>query len=179
MRRCLVLALAAMAVLGLPACGSSESNPSTSASAAAPAANTRNVDAIDRARIQAAVCMRAHGIEIPDFTTGRTQTLKVLQIVARYPAATVRSAAQACAASIRRAFPNAATLSPEQRAQRRQEALVFAECMRSHGIRYPDPTTATSNLSGYLSALSALDMNSPAYKAAAPGCRTQALKAAG
>jgi hypothetical protein len=163
----------------LSACGSSQSTPSTTASAAAPAANAANADAIDRARIQAAGCMRAHGIDIPDFTTGRTQTLEVLQIVARYPAVMVRAATQACAASIRRAFPNATALSPEQRAQRRQEAIVFSECMRSHGIPYPDPTTAASNLSGYISALSALDRNSPAYKAAAPGCRTQALKAAG
>jgi hypothetical protein len=50
--------------------------------------------------------------------------------------------------------------------------------MRSHGIPYPDPSTATSNLSAYISALSALDVNSPAYKAAVPACRTQALKAA-
>jgi hypothetical protein len=123
--------------------------------------------------------MRAHGIEIPDFTAGRTQVLKVLQIVARYPAATVRAAVQACAASIRRAFPNAAALTPEQQAQRRQEAIVFAQCMRSHGIPYPDPRTAASNLSAYVNALSALDSNSPAFTAAVPGCRTRALKAAG
>ena len=179
MRRAVGVGLATMVVLALAACGSSKPASSTSAGAAAPAASARNVGAIDRARIRAASCMRAHGIDIPDFTTGRTQVLKVLQIVAQYPSVKVQAAVQDCSASIRQAFPNASALTPQQRAQRRQEAIVFAQCMRSRGIPYPDPTTATSNLSAYISSLSTLDVNSPAYKAAAPGCRTQALKAAG
>jgi hypothetical protein len=179
MRRSVVAGLAVIAGLALSACGSSHSSSSTSTAVAASPASAGNVDAINRARVQAATCVRAHGIDIPDFTTGRTRVLKILQIVARYPAATVRAATQACAASIRRAFPNVAALTPEQQAQRRQEAIVFAQCMRSHGIPYPDPTTAASNLSAYINALTALDSTSPAFKAAVPGCRTQALKAVG
>jgi hypothetical protein len=137
------------------------------------------VDAIDHARLQAAICMRAHGINIPDFTTGRTQVLQVLKIVAQYPATKVQAATQACSASIRRAFPNAFSLSPQQVAQRRQQAIVFAQCMRSHGISFPDPTTTGGNLSSALSAINALDVNSPAFKTALQDCRPRALKVGG
>jgi len=179
MRSFVGLGVATIVLLALAGCGGS-SKPTSSTSAGAGASATgANIDAIDRARVRAAGCMRAHGINIPDFTAGRGQVLKVLQIVAQYPTVKVQAAVQACSASIRQPFPNAAALTPAQRAQRRQEAITFAQCMRSHGIAYPDPTTAASNLSAYINSLSSLDVNSPAYKSAAPGCRAQALKVPG
>jgi hypothetical protein len=186
MRERIALAVRAVATLAMlsiavGACGSSATHSTTNAAAGA---NTlRNVDgsvdAIDQARVKAATCMRAQGINIPDIGVGRGQVLQVLRIIATYPQAKVQAAVQACIREIRQAFPNATSLSPQQRAQDRQEAIVFAQCMRSHGINFPDPTEAASNLSAYVNALSALDRNSPAYKAAAVPCRAQALKAAG
>lgn len=173
-----ICAAVALAV-AVSACGSSGTTSSSNAAAAPVATTPRNLDAIEAARVKAASCMRAQGINIPDIGVGRGQVLQVLRIVASYPQVKVQAAAQACAAEIRQAFPNATSLSPEQRAQRRQEAIVFAQCMRAHGINYPEPTSAASNLSAYLDALSALDRNSPAYQAAAVPCRSQALKSAG
>lgn len=118
--------------------------------------------------------MRTQGINIPDI--GRGQILQVLRIIASYPQAKVQAAMQACASEIRQAFPNATSLSPAQLAQRRQQARVFAQCMRARGINFPDPTASTSNPAAYLDALSNIDLNSPAFKAAAVPCRAQALK---
>jgi hypothetical protein len=158
------------------ACGSSAKHSSSTATAAASTART--ADAIAQARVKAVSCMRSQGINIPDVGVGRGQVLQVLRVIATYPQAKVDAAAKACAPEIRQAFPNATSLSPQQQAQRRQEAIVFAQCMRAHGINYPDPTEAASKLSAYVNALSALDRSSPAYRAAAAPCRAQALRAA-
>jgi hypothetical protein len=164
--------------LVLGACGSGAEH-SSSAAAAAPLATTpRNLDAIDQARVRASSCMRSQGINIPDIRPGGGQILQVLRIIATYPQAKVQAAMQACASEIRQAFPNATSVSPAQLAQRRQEARVFAECMRAHGINFPDPTASAGNPVAYLDALSNVDLNSPAVKAEAVTCRGQALKAA-
>jgi hypothetical protein len=171
-----VLAASALSV-GLCACGSSSTQSSSTGTAAASSA--RNVDAIEQARVRAASCMRSQGINIPDIGVGRGQVLQVLRVVATYPQAKVQAAVHACRSEIRQAFPNATSLSPQQQAQRRRQAIVFAQCMRAHGVNFPDPTQAASNLSAYVNALSALDVSSPTYKAAAVPCRSQALRAAG
>ena len=140
-----------------------------------------NTPAVARSRIQAAQCFRAHGIDIPDFTPGGGRIRAVLRIIASYPTAKVQSVTQACMASLRQAFPNAlgTDLSPVQLAQRRQQALAFALCMRAHGIAYPDPTAAAANPVAALNALNSLDTSSPAFKAASTSCRAKALKPAG
>jgi hypothetical protein len=173
-----MLAASALSV-SVSACGSSANHSSSNAAAGPLATAPRNIDAIDQARVKAASCMRSQGINIPDIGVGRGQVLQALRIIATYPLAKVQAAMQACAPEIREAFPNATSLSPQQRSQRRQEGIVFAQCMRAHGINFPDPTTAASNLSAYLSALTTLDRNSPAYQAAAVPCRGQALGAGG
>jgi hypothetical protein len=124
------------------------------------------------------VCLRAHGIDVPDLTAGGGRLLNAAKIIASYPAAKVQAAEQACAGEIKRAFPNLANVTPAQQEQRLKEATVFAQCMRAHGINFPDPTTAQANPQAYLKAVTAIDTSSPSYKAASPGCRAQALKVA-
>lgn len=103
----------------------------------------------------------------------------VYSVLARYPQAQVQAVLHACASSIRQAFPAGATLTPAQRAERRREAIIFAQCMRSHGINTPDPPTAITGAAAYLSAIKSIDRNSPAYKADQPMCKAQATRAAG
>jgi len=103
--------------------------------------------------------------------------LNAVRVLAGYPQAKVQAAEAACASELKQAFPNLANVTPAQQAQRRREAIVFARCMRAHGIPFPDPTTAPANPSAYLKALTSIDTSSPAYKAAAPRCRGEALKA--
>ncbi len=99
----------------------------------------------------------------------------------RYPTVKVQSAEKACYSSLRQAFPNAfgTDLNPGQLAERRQQGVLFADCMRTHGINYPDPTTATANPAAAASQITSLDTSSPAFKAAGKTCEAEALKASG
>jgi hypothetical protein len=134
---------------------------------------------VQAARVKASVCLRAHGINIPDLTAGGGALLNAAKIIASYPQAKVQAAEQACSSEIKQAFPNLANVTPAERAQRLKEATVFAQCMRAHGINFPDPTTAAANPQAYLKAVTSIDTSSPAYKANAPACRTEALKVGG
>jgi hypothetical protein len=156
------------------ACGSS-SNATKSVDGAA-AGEGAPPPALQQARVKAAVCVRAQGIDIPDPTATRAGVLAIVSALAKYPSGKVQAAEQACAPEIRKAFPNVAALSPAQRAQRVRAATVFAQCMRAHGVNFPDPSGAVGNPGGFLAALQAMPTNSPAFKAATPVCRAQVLK---
>ncbi len=111
---------------------------------------------LQRARVAAASCVRAQGIDIPDPGIGRGSVLALLRILGSYPSVKVQAAEKACATQIRRAFPNATGLTPGQRAVRQREGLAFSACMRSHGIAFPDQAAmrATPLLTRRLSARS-------------------------
>jgi hypothetical protein len=160
-------------------CGSSSSTTTTSSSTTAGGSPTGVSDAVQAARVKASVCLRAHGIDVPDLTPGGGRLAQALRVIAGYPPAKIQAAEQSCASEIKQAFPNLANVTPAQQAQRRREATVFAQCMRAHGINFPDPSTALSDPSAYLKAVTSINTSSPAYKAVAPGCRTEALKAGG
>jgi len=171
------VAIAVVLAVALAACGSSgHSSSSTTTTAAAAAPISPN---LVKARVAAAACMRAQGIDIPDPGVTSGSILKVLRVLAGYPQAKVQAAETACAVQIHQAFPNATNLSPAQRAQRLREAVAFSQCMRSHGISFPDPSTAAGNPAGYVQALQSLDTNSPAFKAAGKTCAAQTLSGAG
>ncbi len=170
-----------LSALALAACGSSHSGSgATGATSPTPTVPT-NTPAVTQARLQAAKCFRAHGINIPDFTPGGGRVRAVLRTIAGYPTAKVQSVTQACMGPLRQAFPNAlgTNLTSSQLAQRRHAALAFAQCMRSHGISFPDPTTAAANPAAALNAINSLNTSSPAFQAASSICRAEALKAAG
>ena len=172
---CLICALCGL----LGACGSSSPSSTTTAAAAASSGST-NAAKLVGARVAAAKCMRGQGIDVPDPTATRGSVLRMLTVIAGYPQVKVQAAEQACMAEIRKAFPNATSLTPAERSQRLQEAEVLAQCMRSHGVPgFPDPSAYAGNPSGYLSALSSVDRNIPAFKSAEPTCKAQALKDAG
>jgi hypothetical protein len=162
----------------LAACGSSSPQSSSTSTAGAVPTVPTNTPQVARARLEAAQCFRAHGINIPDFTPGGGRIRQAEQIIASYPTAKVQSVAEACGSYLRQAFPNltGADLSPTQLAERQHEALAFSECMRSHGIAFPDPPVAGGDATPYLRALGALGTGSPALKSAATTCKAQALK---
>jgi hypothetical protein len=161
--------------LALAGCGSSSSSTTT----AAAAQSGPNAAKQRKARVEAAVCMRAQGIDVPDPSTAPGSPLRIVRILASYPTNKVQAAEQACASQIRQAFPNLTNLTPAQRAQRVQEARAYAACMRSHGISFPDPPSVYGNASAYLAQISALDTSAPSFKSASTTCRAQVLKRAG
>ena len=123
--------------------------------------------------------MRQQGIDIPDPTPGNGGLLRVLRVLGSYPSSKVQSAERACSVQIHQAFPNATSLTPAERAKRRQQAQVFSSCMRSRAIAYPDPSTFSTDPSAYYRALGSIDVNSPAFKSAGIACRAVVLKGTG
>src|SRR5690348_10412444 len=153
----LTMAVLAAVGLSLAACGSS-GNSGTAASSVSPG-------------LQLARCTRAHGVsDFPD--PDSSGKIAIGSSEARSPA--FRSAQRAC----RGVLPKLG-FAPAMSASQRQQALSFAECMRSNGQPdFPDPTlTATSGASrvlvlrGMVFALGpGINPKSPGFKQAATKC---------
>ncbi|HWE31910.1 MAG TPA: hypothetical protein VG410_00415 [Solirubrobacteraceae bacterium] len=160
-----VLLIVVIAV-GLSACGSSAST-STSAS------GSTNDPARYQARLSLAKCLRGQGLNVPDPSpnagpAGGGGVFRELQGV---PRTKVQNAMTACKQYVAAAFPRA-NLSPAQQAQFRQEFVKFAECMRSHGVNIPDPSTSTGGGFGLRGAFGSVDRNSPAFRSAMTACQS-------
>jgi hypothetical protein len=155
---CLVLGALS---LGLAACGSSGSATAASSSSGAQF----------QARLNLAKCFRSHGINVPDPSAGGGPAGGggVFRALQRYPRAQIQAASQACRQYFAKAFPRL-NLSPAQRAQFRQQAVKFAQCMRSHGINIPDPTFNGNGGFGIGRELRSIDSGSPAFQAANKAC---------
>jgi hypothetical protein len=150
-------------VVGLAACGSSGSSSNTTASA---------TGAQFQARLDLAKCFRAHGINVPDPSSGGGPAGGaggIFRSLRNYPQAQLNAARQACGAYFSKAFPRL-NLSPAQRAQFQQQLVKFAQCMRSHGIDVPDPSTNGAGGFGFQRQFRSIDRNSPAFQAASKAC---------
>ncbi len=161
-RRSLLALTASLALLsGLSACGSSASS----------SAGTGTSGAQFQARLDLAKCFRAHGVNVPDPSSGGGPAGGggIFRTLRNYPQAQIQSARTACQQYIAQAFPRL-NLSPAQRAQAQQQAVKYAQCMRSHGIDIPDPTSNSGGGSGIGRALRSIDRNSPAFKTANTAC---------
>jgi hypothetical protein len=132
-----------------------------------------------------AKCFRAHGINVSDSgastTGGGGGAGGIFSALRNYPRAEIEAAMTACKQYLSAAFP-AATLTPAQRAERTQELVKYATCMRSHGVNIPDPTTSGGGPGGGGFAFGAGGgagaggtnfrslINTPAYKTANTAC---------
>jgi hypothetical protein len=158
--------LAILLAIGLSACGSSATS-STSAS------GSPNDPARYQARLSLAKCLRGQGLNVPDPSpnagpAGGGGVFRQLQGV---PRTKVQSALTACKQYVSAAFPRA-NVSPAQQAQFRQAFVKFAECMRSHGVNIPDPSTSTGGGFGFRGVFGSVDRNSPAFKSAITACQS-------
>jgi hypothetical protein len=166
-RAVLTCALIGALGVGIGACGSASSSSATAvAGTGAPSSSARY-----QARLNLAKCFRAHGINVPDPSPngGVAGGGGVFRQLRNYSRAQVTTATQACRQYLTQAFPNA-NLTPAQQAQFRQAFVKYAECMRSHGINIPDPTTTGGGGFGLRGALANVDRNSPAFKSANTAC---------
>jgi hypothetical protein len=153
---------AGLLAAGLAACGGSSGSASTTAATGAQF----------QARLDLAKCFRSHGVNVPDPSTNGGPGEGVGRVLRTYPQAQIQAAMTACRQYLVKAFPQL-NLTPAQRAQRRQQLVKFAECMRSHGINIPDPTTAGSGPGGgfgFARQFRSIDRNSPAFQAANKAC---------
>ena len=164
-------ALACLLALLLAACGSSSSSSSTAAAAGAGGGTTGSAA---QARLNFAKCMRAHGVNVPDPSANGGPPggpggpggggFRALRSSPNFtPAFT------ACRKLLGGAggFGN---LTPAQRAQFRQQLVKFAECMRSHNINIPDPSTSGGGGFGIFRQIPQSERNSPAFQTALKSC---------
>jgi hypothetical protein len=148
---------------GLAACGSSGSSASKSSG---------TTGTQFQARLNLAKCFRSHGINVPDPSPGGGVAGGgggIFRQLRNYSQAQITAARQACQQYFAQAFPQL-NISPAQRAQLQQQLVKFAQCMRSHGINIPDPTTNGNGGFGFRRAFGSVDRNSPAFQAANKAC---------
>ncbi len=165
------VALACALLLGVAACGSSSSTSSAGSSATA---GTATAGSRYQARLALAKCLRSHGLNVPDPSPnggiagggGGGGLFRSLRDQPNF-----QPALQACAKYRRGAF-GIGSLSPAQRAQLQQDLVKFAQCMRSHNINIPDPTTGAGGGFGIFRQIPSSERNSPAFQAAVQACAT-------
>jgi hypothetical protein len=95
------------------------------------------------AMLEYAECMRDHGIDMPDpefqGDGGVTQMMPEGEAGGPGPSEEFEAADEACQPIIEDAMPEAEELSPEEQAERQDQMVAMAECMRDKGYDMPDP----------------------------------------
>lgn len=161
--------LSAALVIGVSGCGSASSTSSSSVASAGggPGGSTY------QARLSLAKCMRSHGVNVPDPSANGGPAggggaggggFRALRSNPNF-----QSAIQACAKYRSKAF-GLANITPAQRAQFQQELVKFAQCMRSHGIDIPDPSTSGGGGFGIFRQIPSSERSSPAFQTALKSC---------
>lgn len=137
--------------LTVSACGSSSPKAATSAQIA------------EQEFVKFARCMREHGVN----TTAPTGSSGFLKVTGGDP-----QKLEAARAACRRYRPAAAAqkLTPAQRAERQDQVLKFARCMREHGVDVPDPRFSSGGGVGIRFRLQDVHPESPAFQRAAKSC---------
>jgi hypothetical protein len=96
------------------------------------------------AMLEYAECMRDHGIDMPDpeFDEGGGAFQLMPEGEAgghEGPSEEFQAADEACQPILEEAMPEAEQLSPEEQAERQDQMLAMAQCMRDKGYDMPDP----------------------------------------
>ncbi|MCP3972898.1 MAG: hypothetical protein GY720_00225 [bacterium] len=143
------LALLGAMLFVLAACGGDGTStaptlPTVNAAEAGGSTTTTTTEAIapEEAFQQYSECMREHGIEMPDPTSGGDGTISLSGDsfgVEALDFEALEEAAAACDSILEDAFGEF-EMTPEQQAEMRDRELAFAKCLRDNDIDWPDPT---------------------------------------
>ena len=187
--------LAATGLTFLTACGSASGQTArvasvgdTSATATSDttaAAGSGDEGDAQQAMLDFAACMREHGIDMPDpqfsgdgaggnlvFSAGAAPggdgpgTMDMTKM---------EDAQKACQSFLDKVQSNMPPPDPAKMEEERQKFLAFAQCMRDHGIDFPDPEINTDG-GGLQVKVGGPGMNpdSPGFKEANDACATEA-----
>jgi hypothetical protein len=161
LRSCVAAAALAVAV---SACGSSSSTATGSQSASSSTSSRY------QARLNLAKCLRSHGVNVPDPSpTGGPPAGGAGGFQQLRSSPNFQPALQACQKQVGGAF-GFGNVTAAQRAQFQQAAVKFAECMRSHNVNIPDPTSSGAGGFGIFRSLAPSERDSPAFQAAFKAC---------
>ncbi len=153
----LPVCLIAAASLTLAACGGGGSGSNTTAE--------RQED--ERKQVQFTKCLREHGLNVTSSASGE---IKVTGSAKSGALQTFEAAQNACRKY--RPRPQNLNLTPAERAQRQDQVLKFAQCMRSHGVNVPNPTTEGGGVGIRIKGgLGKINPESPAFQAAQKACQ--------
>ena len=133
---------------------------------------TTNSSDPEQAALDFVKCMREHGVDMPDPTSGGGITLQV------HPGqqSKVEKAQRACQPLMERAGPK---LTDEQQNAMQDAALAFAKCMRQHGVDMPDPTFGKGGIVTQKSGgRSGPNPDDPKFQAAQKACQPIVERAA-
>jgi hypothetical protein len=121
-------ATGAAAALALAACGGGDDAASAS----------DQQERFEKAQLQFARCMRAHGVDMPDPKPGGRGTFSIRARGSRDASRRTLDAAQrSCERYLRGVGPG--KITREDRVKLQDAAVKTARCMRAHGIDMPDP----------------------------------------
>jgi hypothetical protein len=156
--------LAALATAGaslaLVACGGSASGSAAS----------REKDR-EQALVKFAQCMREHGVNVST-PTGAAGAIKITGTAGAANPHSLEAAQDAC----KRYQPSGGkqSISPAERAALEDASLKFAQCMRSHGVNVPNPTTSAGG-AGFSIRIQggpgSVNPSSPNFQAAQKACQ--------
>jgi hypothetical protein len=129
----------------------------------------------EQAQLNFARCMRSHGVNIPDPKPGPNGGAGNIRIGGpgkNGPSPQVVDRANAaCRKYIQAVAPK---LSPTEQAELRDQALKFAQCMRSHGVDMPDPQVGNGGVRITIRGgrgSKGINPSSPAFKDAQEACK--------
>jgi hypothetical protein len=131
-------------------------------------------EAVDReeAQLAHAECMREHGVDFPDPNAQGDVHIGPEQ--AEDP--DFRDAEEACEPLLEAAMGDFQP-DPEEEARMQEQALAFSECMRDHGIDFPDPVFeeggARVRIGGGPGEEPAFDPEDPAFQEAQEACEEE------
>jgi hypothetical protein len=175
------LGVAAITVLG--ACGGGSSPSAQVASLAGQnngGATTTTTSAppseadTQQAMLDFAKCMREHGIDMPDPTFSDNGGSSFIAPGGQADQAKLDAARQACQSYLDKVKSNSTPMDPAKVEEERQKQLAFAQCMRDHGIDFPDPQVSSDG--GGINVQQGgpgVDPNSPGFKEAFDTCSAQ------
>ena len=134
--------------------------------------------AFEDAMLEYAQCMRDQGIDFPDPSMSADGGVVIgpRQGAGNGPPSEAdmqefESADEECRHILEAVEDEMPRPDPQQEAEMRDEALAFAECMRDHGIDFPDPQFEDGG--GMTMALEGVDPEDPAFQRAQEACGSE------
>ena len=132
----------------------------------------------EQAMLDFARCMREHGVDMPDpqfnGEGGATFSAGVASDDSTMDKTKMEEAQKACQSYMDKVRASMPPPDPAQLEEQKQQLLEFAQCMRDHGVDFPDPTFDDSG-GGFQVQLGGpgMDPESPGFKAASEACSSE------
>jgi len=173
-----VIFLAGTALIGCGAANAGGSRVATLGSSAASNSSDTTLPKDPRAASLAfAKCMRDHGVDMKDPSASGEGGFTVEAGGEGQDPGVLDRAQTACKKYLDAAVGTMKRPDPKEQAKMRQQALAYAQCMRDHGVDFPDPKFSDNGL--VQMGGPGLNPNDPKFAAADKACQKNLPKRPG